>query len=169
MGERRWNSKVARFARRKNSHRGITPFGIPLVHLMELMEYQSGCNQTCNHRSCETVTRTYNVCCCRWGNHAHCGVEYLDYQHTFFHTPFTCMYRHLVVPSGGKLTEGSGFNCMDGNGCRGAISTEGRSRVLSHTSWTRQFLPWSSQTCDFLHFASATGKIPSTTRPAIKK
>ena len=44
------------------------------------------------------------------------------------------MYWHLVVPSGGRSTEGSGFSSVDGSGVSGAISTDGKSKLLSHIS-----------------------------------
>ena len=45
----------------------------------------------------------------------------------------------LVVPSGGKVSDGSGLISSDGNELNGAMPIDGRSRELSHISITLQF------------------------------
>jgi hypothetical protein len=86
-----------------------------------------------------------------------------SYLQMFCHLPFTCLYSHLDVPRGGRSRDGSGLSCVDGSGLRGVRSTDGRSSVLSQMSSTRQFMPKSSQTCAFLHFASAILETPNAT------
>ena len=45
----------------------------------------------------------------------------------------------LVVPSGGKLSDGSGLISSDGNELKGAMPIDGKSKELSHISITLQF------------------------------
>ena len=64
--------------------------------------------------------------------------------------------------------DGSGLSCVDGNGVSGASSTDGKSSVLSQMSRTVQFLPKSSQTWDFLQFASVVPDKVNTTVASTK-
>jgi hypothetical protein len=61
-------------------------------------------------------------------------VDLKGYLQTFCHCPFTCRYWHPLVPSGGKETDGRGFNVTGGSAGNGATLVDGRSSVLEHIS-----------------------------------